>query len=695
MKTIEQLIILSTLLAVCINPKINAQNSRKELSLSPLFTDHMVLQQKNMNPIWGMASDGAEIKVTASWGETAKTRANSNGKWQTKLNTPVYGGPYFIRIESGDDQIVLNKVLIGEVWLASGQSNMEWKMNHCSGCIDNQDEEIANANYPAIRMFKVPMDLSGKKINNQKWEQANPQNVVDFSATAYFFARELHQKMDIPIGIINTSWGGTRVEAWTSPKKLNELSPTNHIKHQEEDVYEADIEKYIRYNDSVVLINEKNFGFKMLEFPIYKEEVEKKWHEYDFKDQNFSEVDFNDAQWNKINLDPDFENNLFFENLYSKNQSVLEDGTVWFRTKFDVKNPAAIHNLIFSKGIDDFDQTFINGQNIGNTFLHLDERNYAIPLGLLKKKNNVLAVRLTDFIGGGGFRGPAYILSANDSIALPFRDFKYKHQAIITNGYLMVHNYNEQDLQKKIINGENKFLKAHNINEANEYSILYHRMLKPTIPYGIKGVIWYQGEANVGNYEEYTVLLDGMIRDWRSNWNDDFSFYFAQIAPFIYSTSEISQGLRDAQRKILNVTPKTGMAILLDIGEENDIHPHNKQDVGKRLALLALNKDYGFDLVDSGPLYSNHYVKNEYIEISFDNLGSGLKAKQPLLGFEISGQDGIFYPAEAEIKNDKLKVYSPEVIKPKDVRYGWKNYFEATLFNLEGLPASSFTTSDQ
>jgi sialate O-acetylesterase len=694
MKTIEQLIILSTLLAVCINPKINAQNSRKELSLSPLFTDHMVLQQKNINPIWGMASGGAEIKVTASWGETAKTRANSNGKWQTKLNTPVYGGPYFIRIESGDDQIVLNKVLIGEVWLASGQSNMEWKMNHCSGCIDNQDEEIANANYPAIRMFKVPMDLSGKKINNQKWEQANPQNVVDFSATAYFFARELHQKMDIPIGIINTSWGGTRVEAWTSPKKLNELGPTNHIKHQEEDVYETSIEKSIRYNDSVVLINEKNFGFKMLEFPFYKEEVEKKWHEYDFKDQNFSEVDFNDAQWNKINLYPDFEDNLFFENLYSKNQSVLEDGTVWFRTKFDVQDPFVKYNLIFSKGIDDFDQTFINGQNIGNTFLHIDERNYAIPLGLLKKKNNVLAVRLTDFMWGGGFRGPAYILSANDSIALPFSDFKYKHQAIITNGYLMVHNYNEEDLQKKIINGENKFLKAHNLNDPNEYSILYHRMLKPTIPYGIKGVIWYQGEANVGNYEEYTVLLDGMINDWRSHWNDDFSFYFAQIAPFIYSTSEISQGLRDAQRKILNVTPKTGMAILLDIGEENDIHPHNKQDVGKRLALLALNKDYGFDLVDSGPLYLNHYVKNEYIEISFDHIGSGLFAKDKLEGFEIAGADGVFYPANAQIKDNKVHLYSERVIKPINVRYGWKNYFEATLFNIEGLPASSFNTSD-
>ncbi|MDG1941706.1 MAG: sialate O-acetylesterase [Flavobacteriaceae bacterium] len=597
-----------------------------------------------------------------------------------------------IKIKSRNKQLELNDVMIGEVWLASGQSNMEWKMNQCSGCIDNQDEEIADANYPDIRMFNVPMDLSGEKFKYQKWEQANSQNIEDFSATAYFFARELHQKMDIPVGIINTSWGGTRVEAWTSPKKLNELGPTNHIKHQQKNRFESDFK---RYNDSVVLINQKNFGFKMVEFPVFKEEVEKILHEYDFKDQNFSEVNFNDDQWNKIGLNPNFENNLFFENLYSDDQSILQDGTLWFRTNFDVQDPATKHNLIFSKGIDDFDQTFINGINIGNTFLHLDERNYSIPLGLLKKKNNVLAVRLTDWMMGGGFRGTAYVLSANDSIGLPYKDFKYKHQAIITNGYLMVHNYNEDDLQKKIINSEEKFLKPINLNDPNEYSILYRRMLKPTIPFGIKGVIWYQGEANVGNYKDYKVLLDGMISDWRSHWNDDFSFYFAQIAPYIYSNKENSQGLRDAQRKVLNITPNTGMAILLDIGEENDIHPHNKQDVGKRLALLALKRDYGFDLVDSGPLYSNHEVKNRYIEVDFNHIGSGLMVKDKLEGFEIAGHDGVFYPAIAQIKNNKVQLNSPNVKNPINVRYGWKNYFEATLFNKEGLPASSFSSSDK
>lgn len=219
-------------------------------------------------------------------------------------------------------------------------------------------------------------------------------------------------------------------------------------------------------------------------------------------------------------------------------------------------------------------------------------------------------------------------------------------------------------------------------------------MLKPTIPFGIKGVIWYQGEANVSNYYDYSVLLDGMIRDWRSHWNDDFSFYFAQIAPFIYSKKQNSQGLRDAQRKVLNITPKTGMAILLDIGEENDIHPRNKQDVGKRLALLALKRDYGFNIIDSGPLYSKHEIKNGYIEVEFYHIGSGLIARGELAGFEIAGADGFFYPANAQIINNKVQLHSVSVKKPINVRYGWKNYFDATLFNIEGLPASSFSSPD-
>lgn len=694
MKSINQFYRFSFSLFLCLQFKINAQNISTELSLSPIFSNHMVFQQKNVNPIWGKANPGANVVVEASWGESSKSKTDKNGNWMAKLKTPSYGGPYSINIKNGDNQIILNDVLIGEVWLASGQSNMEWKMNHCNGCIDNQDYEIANANYPEIRMFNVPMDLSGEKIYNQNWKIANPQNIVDFSATAYFFARELNQKMNIPIGIINSSWGGTRVEAWTSPKKLNEMNPTNHIEHLEDDNFEQTQIKYRKFNDSIIKINQKNFGFEIFKLPSDKAIVESNWHEYKLKDDDFFKLDFDDSDWKKIKSDPVFENTLFFENLYTKEYASLADGIIWFRTKFDVGNPDLEYHLIFSNGVDDFDQTYINGQNIGNTFLHLDERNYSIPLGLLKKKNNELAVRLTDWMMGGGFRGPVFLISDRDSIPLSFENFKYKHQALISNNYLMVHNYSSKEFEKKLVGGKNKILKTYNLNNPNEYSILYHRMLKPINPYGIKGVIWYQGEANVSNYKDYSVLLDGMIKDWRSLWNYDFSFYFAQIAPYIYSNTENSQGLRDAQRKVLNITPKTGMAVLLDIGEENDIHPRNKQDVGKRLALLALKRDYGFNIIDSGPLYLKHELKNGYIEVEFDHIGSGLTAKGELSGFEIAGSDGVYFPANSEIKNEKVHVHCDRVEKPINVRYGWKNFFKATLFNKENLPASSFTSEE-
>ena len=217
-------------------------------------------------------------------------------------------------------------------------------------------------------------------------------------------------------------------------------------------------------------------------------------------------------------------------------------------------------------------------------------------------------------------------------------------------------------------------------------------MLSPVIPYTIKGAIWYQGESNVGNYQEYNELFNGMIEDWRLNWGYNFPFYYAQIAPFIYSDSDISQGLRDAQRKTLKTTPKTGMAILLDIGEKEDIHPRNKQDVGDRLALLALDKDYDFDIVSSGPLYKSHEIFPSHIEVDFEAKGSGLMSKPDLSGFEIAGSDGIFYPAIASIFNDKVTVSSNQVINPKEVRYGWKNWVVGSLFNKEGLPASSFSS---
>ncbi len=231
------------------------------------------------------------------------------------------------------------------------------------------------------------------------------------------------------------------------------------------------------------------------------------------------------------------------------------------------------------------------------------------------------------------------------------------------------------------------------INDSNEAGILFERMLSPVLPYSIKGAIWYQGESNVGTYDIYQKTFTGMIEDWRDHWGYDFPFYYTQIAPWVYSQRDSSQEVREAQRKTLETTSKTGMAVLMDIGEENDIHPRNKKDVGDRLALLALDNDYSFDLVSSGPLYKDHQNFDKYIEVDFISKGSGLMFKGNLRGFEIAGLNGVFHEASTKIINNKVRVSSKKVNNPINVRYGWKNWFKGTLFNKEGLPASSFSSS--
>jgi sialate O-acetylesterase len=323
------------------------------------------------------------------------------------------------------------------------------------------------------------------------------------------------------------------------------------------------------------------------------------------------------------------------------------------------------------------------------------ERDYKIPKKILKKGKNILAIRVTDLGGPGGFNSPVLLKSPLEIRELPLRSFKYRHEAFITTqrSFIVKHNYSSNELIEKTQEINDKLREGYLIDDPNAYSMQFDKMLSPILPYGIKGAIWYQGEANVVNYNEYQELFTGMIEDWRDHWGYDFSFYYVQIAPFDYAQkSERSHELRDAQRKSLKVVSNTGMAILLDIGEKDDIHPANKQDVGKRLALFALDNDYNFDLVSSGPLYKNHVIFKDYIQVDFDNTGSGLVSRGILKDFEIAGADSIFLAAKAEIVNNKVRVWSNKVNTPIHVRYGWKNWMVGTLFNKEKLPASSFNS---
>lgn len=688
----------------------NSKNEEGQLVLPSVFSDHMVLQQKTDVVFWGRSRPNEKIIISGSWGESNSIIADDIGEWELKLPTPSAGGPFEVDVSSSYEMIKYEDVLIGEVWLASGQSNMVWKLNQCEGCIDNQEEEIANANYNEIRFFNNPMDLSRTVVKSQKWrpvtseyagEMEDAFSIESFSAAGYFFARELYNELSVPIGIIGSSWGGTRVEAWTSRNKLSEITsvklPLISQKHLSIKDYEELQEYYKKYNDSVAEVNYKLFGFQSFDLPRITIEatIEENWEKLNLNDQGYSKFNYDDSSWNN------WKNNYYapgydelkgrFENIFDPKDFLLTNGTIWFRTEIELNDISSDYELIFEKGADDTDQTYFNGVLIGNTFSWSKERRYFINKSLLKKGKNILAIRISDLDGPGGFNGRILLKNDKSKNEILMKNFKYKHQAFLLDGKLLVHNLNDEELIEKSEYFKENIIRGFAVETPNEYSILFDRILSNVIPYTIKGTIWYQGEANVINYDEYQTLFSALIDDWRDSWGYEFPFYYVQIAPF---TEEGNVGVREAQRKTLETTENTGMVVLMDIGERDDIHPHNKQDVGKRLALLALDKDYGFNFVSSGPLYKNHEVKGNFLYVDFDSKGSGLKFMDGKNGFEIAGMDNRFFPATAEIVDNKIKIYSNNVKKPKNVRYGWKNWTVGTLFNNEGLPASSFSSID-
>ena len=665
---------------------LSCTNQKQALELAAVFSDHMVLQQQSLVPIWGKGQPGETVTVDASWDKKLTTTVDATGNWKLNLQTPAYGGPFTITILCETDQVVFDDVLIGEVWLTSGQSNMEWPMR---ARILNQEEEIAEVNFPKIRMFSVPRNLNGTNINTASWKVATSENAPDFSAVGYFFARELHQKLEVPVGILNSSWGGTRVEAWTSIEKLAGMEASaeeaNEILGQ--GGLEAIRQNAVESNSQIRQSNETVLKAKSYAVP---ESIEA-WESLDLGDLEFAAPEHDDSDWSVFNTQTSEKPKTALESVFTKG-SFAEDGAFWLRKTFDLKNPSAFSHFVVEGGIDDFDYTYLNGKQIGQGFSCCTGRSYEIPAGLLKKEGNVLAIRVVDTAGESGFRGAAYLAGDQERIELDSEPWRFKHIAYFLNTSFQKHNFTFAELSTQEETLKKQLKKGILVQNPNTYSVLFNTMIQPVLPYQVKGFLWYQGESNVGNYKEYQSLFTGMITDWREKWGQKLPFYFVQIAPFRYAPEAESQALREAQRKTLALE-KTGMAVTLDIGEEDDIHPANKQDVGKRLARLALANDYGkSEVLASGPLYKSQKLYPSYIDLDFDYVGSGLMAKGALQGFEIAGSDSVFYPTTAKILDDKVRVSSRKVKNPKHVRYGWKNYFEATLFNAEGLPASSFQT---
>jgi len=610
-----------------------------------IFSDGMVLQRDKQIPIWGFADPNESVEIHFNK-QIKKTQADKNGKWTVNLSAEKAGGPFELII-IGKTKITIKNVLVGEVWICSGQSNMEFQVYKTM----NAEKEIADSNYPMIRHFGVAQDLSGTPkddLKQGKWEAANKETVGNFTAVGYYFARKLYTELKIPIGIINTSWGGTNVETWTS-REAFQNSP--EFKAMIADVPVVDIDSVFEIYKKSVLDNLK----KVQGFDVSLE------NENQFKDLNFQ-----DKNWPEIKV----------PSLWENQQIGNIDGIVWMRktivlTAEQAKKEAVLH---LAK-VDDEDKTYVNGVEVGTNNLWDKLRVYKIPANVLKEGTNVIAVRITDYSGGGGIYGdPA-------DLKIDFKDTN------LPLGGLWKFNV----VQVKIAISPNSYP-----------SLLYNAMVNPLVPYAMQGVLWYQGEANVWRAAEYKRSFPLMINDWRTKFKQgDFPFYFVQLSTFDEFGGNSQKGsrwaeLREAQSETLKLK-NTGMAVTTDIGNAKDIHPTNKQDIGLRLAAVAMNNIYGKKQVHSGPTYKSQEIKGNQIILTFDNIGSGLSTpnNDELKGFEIAGSDKVFHAAKAIIKDNKIIVSSDKVQNPLAVHYGWADDDTAiNLFNKEKFPASPFRTDN-
>ena len=619
-----------------------------EVKLPKVFSNNMVLQRDIPIKLWGWADKKEKITVILH-DDTLSVKVDRKGKWMAELPAREAGGPYELII-SGENEIKLSNILFGDVWVCSGQSNMEWPMHSTN----NAEEEIANATHPRIRLIAVEKKVSTKPLEDCEsagWVVCGPETVTNFSAVGYYFGRKLHDDLDVPIGLIHTSWGGTNVETWTSAPSIEKIEGFEGIAEE------------LKSFDQEKIIAEQRAKLESITGPLPDQD-----EGMDGDQALWASEKTNYSSWKEMELPGLWETKL--TNL---------DGIVWFEKEFELERMDLVGDVTIHLGkIDDSDITFLNGTEIGRTIQKYNEsRVYLAPKKLLNIGKNTIVVRVEDTGGGGGIYGDPddlYVKVENKKISLA-GSWKYKI-------------------------GRGDF--SASISPNSMPSLLYNAMIHPIIPYGIKGAIWYQGESNAGRAYQYRTTFPNMITNWRQDWGlGDFPFFFVQLANYMAPVDEPAESawaeLREAQAMTLSL-PNTGMATIIDIGAADDIHPRNKLDVGRRLALNALNKTYGKEVVFSGPTFKEMKVQGNRVTITYDNLGSGFYLKDKygyVNGFSVAGKDRKFHWAKAYITGETVEVSCDKVAKPVAVRYGWANNPEdLNLFNMEGLPAVPFRTDD-
>jgi sialate O-acetylesterase len=641
------------------------------LRLPAIFSDNMVFQRNVPAPVWGWAAPGAQVAVAFD-GQSVSAKSGGDGKWMATLAPLTAGGPHELTVQSGRDTVTVRNVLVGEVWLCSGQSNMEM---YVADSI-NAEQELAKANYPDIRIIRVPKVISHQPQPdvNAAWKICNRDNVATFSAVAYFFGREIHKKLGVPVGLIDSSWGGTIIEAWTS---------LGALKTQPENV--ATLQRYA----SAL----KNLDKARAEYAAQLAQWEKDCYHEDPGNEGeakgWSSPEHDDSAWPTMTLPTSWE---------ATGMNI--DGSVWFRKTVQIAPAMAGKELTLNLGVaDDYDTTYFNGVKIGwigkETLNPWSvQRQYKLPASLVRPGRNVIAVRVFDRFGSGGLMGPAGVMSVSDGAnALPLAG-PWKYQV-------------ELALEPKPV--KPMPMAVPSLEDPNQLAVLYNAMIAPLAPFAIAGATWYQGESNASAAYRYRRSFPLMIEDWRRQWDRDFMFLFVELANFTAPQANPIElqtwpELREAQLMALRL-PAVGVGTAVDIGDAGDIHPKNKQEVGRRLALWALANEYGLKLVCSGPLYRSMKVEDGAICISFDHVGGGLcaipRATRPsgtklhaLQGFAIAGADRKWFWADARIDGKTVVCSSPQVPIPVAVRYGWGDNPMLSLYNKEGLPASPFRTDN-
>ncbi len=627
------LITLALIMLIC---------AKAEVKLPAVLSNGMVLQREQPIQIWGTADANEAVNITFNKHKVA-VKADQNGKWTATLPACKAGGPYELIV----NHLIIKDVLVGDVWLCSGQSNMELPINRVTDLYREETEMYENNN---IRYVKTPYgnDVKGPQedISKMEWKALTKETAPGFSALAYFFAKEMYNKTKVPVGIINSSWGGSTIEAWMSEEALKDF-PRNLL---ERDIFSSDEYRKL-VNQSSSMMN------AFWDRSLYKGDKGLHdsfcWYKTEFDDSNWASIDMFSSGW-------------------SINKGYPINGSHWFRQAVEL-SPTQIKDGVLRVGcIVDADSVFVNGTFVGTTAYQYPPRIYKVPASILKAGKNIITVRLISYGGRPSFvkDKPYCFILGGDSIKLSSQ-WKYKLGCEMPTR----------------VNG---------VSFQNVPTGMYNSMISPLSKLQFKGVLWYQGESNTGRSHEYEALLSSMIIDWRSKLNNStLPFFIIQLPNFMQTHTYPSESgwaqLREAQRLVTTKLPNTALVVGLGLGEWNDIHPLNKKELAKRVALQADRLAYNQEKnVSSGPVCISAKLEDGKIALTFQKGTDDFLPVDSLEGFAIADKDGRYQWAKAQISGNKILIWNENIANPTMIRYAWDDNPKGNLRNKTGLPASPF-----